>query len=93
MKPDASNITIKFRYKHQTNVLHQLNLIDYQTIAISYNDTNTSNQIVAPGHLFVKILSNFLPNDSEISLEIAKDKATIRNYDASNENISLPYNH
>lgn len=82
--PDASNIVFKFRYKHEINVVHQLSLIDFQTISISYKDTNMRSTIIGAGHLFMKILSDLQPNDSEINIQYSKDNAVIRNYDTGN---------
>lgn len=74
----------KLRYKHDINVVHQLNLIDLETLSISYNNANTFSTIMGLGSSFIRILSNFQISDMEISAEILKDKTIIRNYDASN---------
>lgn len=81
---DASCILFKFRYNHEINVIHEVNIIDFQSILISYKDTNMMNTVSGPGYLFTKILSDLHPNDAEINVQYSTNNAIIRNYDTGN---------
>lgn len=83
METDSSKIIFKFRYKHDLTVVHVLNLIDYESLSVSYDINDRVNSISASRQLFTHVLHNFQLTDTDMSFEIMKNKMVVRNYDTS----------
>lgn len=83
MDSNSTKIIFKFRYKHDLTVVHALNLIDYESLSVSYDIDDRVNSVSASGQLFTHVLHNFQLTDTDMSFEILKNKMVVRNYDTS----------
>ncbi|KAI4454433.1 dna repair protein rad9 [Holotrichia oblita] len=84
---DPTRILLKLKYKQDIIVNHSIRLIDMEYISVAYDKDKMPNKINTAGSFYGQILTNFQLSDEDMSLEIKRNKVTIRNYDVASDNV------
>lgn len=82
LSSDETKLLITFKFKCDVTVTHNLRLSEPETLII-VPPTDNVNHIAAPSSYYNQLLRMFQPYDEDISWEISKRKAVVRNYDTS----------
>lgn len=78
---DKMKITLK--YKYDITMIHSLRLLEPESLTISVPDNTNTNQMSAQSLLYSQLIGMFNPQDEDITWNITKSKAVVRNYDTN----------
>lgn len=77
----SANVTIKMKYKQDVTMTHVVKLIECKHANLTMPDDHT-NQLNGSSGFYNQILVMFQHNDEDISWDVTKNKAVVRNYNA-----------
>lgn len=78
---ESTNVTIKMKYKQDVTMTHVVKLIECKHTNLTLPEDQT-NQLNAPSNFYNQILVMFQHNDEDVSWDVTKNKAVVRNYNA-----------
>lgn len=82
LEHEATKLIFKFQYKQDMTVMRSLNLIDMECLQVVYSSEECPVELNASAQLVSQLLANFQMSDTDLTIEILRNKAVLKNYDS-----------